>query len=176
VVPKAWIFEPPTKTSPSSIEGGSPASNASEEEKVLALTPALKTHTFTPDEARSMQFYLRRSGRIVAKYDNSRYAFWMETLPQAAHRFDSVKHILVATALEDELLTSPTTIPKIERRITYHYQQSLEKTAYAKPSIDHILLNCLSMYYFDCLRDNIELIVLHVRTHLPPSHGNQVES
>ena len=132
----------------------------------MALAPVLKTHNFTPDEARSIQFYLRRSGRIVAKYDHSRYAFWMETLPKAAHRFESVKHMLVATALEDELLTSSTTIPKIERRITYHYQQSLQKTAYSKPTIDHILLNCLSMFYFDSLRDNLELIVLHVSTYL----------
>ena len=167
VVPKAWIFEPTSKAqSGQSNDGGSPASSSSDEEKVLALAPVLKTHNFTPDEARSIQFYLRRSGRIVAKYDHSRYAFWMETLPKAAHRFESVKHMLVATALEDELLTSSTTIPKIERRITYHYQQSLQKTAYSKPTIDHILLNCLSMFYFDSLRDNLELIVLHVSTYL----------
>jgi hypothetical protein len=164
VVPKAWIFERATKQPilPASNDGSSPGSSSSDEEKVIALIPALRTHTFTPDEARSIQFYLQRSGRIIAKYDHSRYTFWMESLPKAAHRFDSVKHMLVAIALQDELLTSPTTIPKIERRITYHYQQSLQRTAYSKSTIDQILLNCLSMYYFESLRDNIELIVLHV--------------
>jgi hypothetical protein len=159
-VPKAWIFEgSPKDQSPKDEEGAS-----SGEEKALTLspTPPPSSHSFTPDEARSIQFYLRRSGRMVAKYDHSRFSFWMDALPQAAHRFDSVKHVLVATALQDELLTSPTTIPKIERRIAYHYQQALQKTVYTKPTIDHILLNCLSMYYFDCLRDNIDLIILHV--------------
>lgn len=164
VVPKAWIFERATKQSslPASSEGASPGGSSSDEEKVIELIPALRTHTFTPDEARSIQFYLRRSGRIIAKYDHSRYAFWMETLPKAAHRFDSVKHMLVAIALQDEHLTSPATIPKIQRRITYHYQQSLQRTAYSKPTIDQILLNCLSMFYFESLRNNLELIVLHV--------------
>jgi hypothetical protein len=158
-VPKAWIFEPLTKEESSKEDTGS-ASEKEEKALVLHSTPA--THPFTPDEARSIQFYLRRSGRMVAKYDHSKFSFWMSMLPKASHSFESVKHVLVATALQDELLTSPTTIPKIERRIAYHYQQALQKTVHSKPTIDHILLNCMSMFYFDSLRDNTDLVVLHV--------------
>ncbi|KIW03061.1 uncharacterized protein PV09_05710 [Verruconis gallopava] len=163
-VPKAWIFEPSASKRQNVKEERRNSGNNAEDADVLELRPSPSTQTFTPDEARSMQFYLRRSGRMVAKYDHSRYAFWMEMLPRAAHRLEPVKHVLVATALQDELLTCPTTIPRIERRIMYHYQQALSKTVHTRPTIDHILLNCLGMFYFDSLRDNTELIVLHIQS------------
>jgi hypothetical protein len=165
--PKAWVFESSVKGTPPKEETISPSTTSEDEEKAPSLLVHPAAHPFTPDEARSMLFYLRRSGRIISKYDHSRFQFWMEMLPKAAHRFESVKHILVATALQDELFTSPTTIARIERRITYHYQQALQKTIYAKPTVDHILLNCMSMYYFDSLRDDLKLVVLHVSRHRP---------
>lgn len=109
-----------------------------------------------------MSFYLRKTGKRVAKYGFPKFEFWMEILPQAATRFESLKHVLVATALQDELLTSPTSIPIIERRIDYHYEQALRKTAYCKPVIENVLLNCLGMFYLESLRNNTDLIGIHL--------------
>ena len=101
---------------------------------------------------------------MVAKYGHNKFDFWTEALPQAAHQYDCLKHVLVATALLDELVTSPITIPKIERSITYHYQQALTKTAYSKPSIERVLLTCMMMFYFESLRGDMNAIYVHLES------------
>ena len=94
---------------PASASHGSPVP-CSDKNYIQSLFYCASTYC-TPDEARSLQFYLRRSGKIVAKYDHSRYDFWLKTIPWAAHEFESLKHLLVAVALEDEKLMLK--IPKI---------------------------------------------------------------
>lgn len=65
-----------------------------------------------------MQWWIRPLRRLLAKFDfdQSNFNFWIVQVPKLAHEYDSLKHILVAAALEDELLTTSQTIPKIERR------------------------------------------------------------
>lgn len=167
---KTWLFEPGSKNTKASTEKSDAVIKKEEEAKQLALTRVTKSpseFTFTADEFRSMQFYLRRTGPMVAKYDMSRFQFWTVILPQAAHRYDSIKHALIATSLQDELITAPIPIGNIEQRIDYHYQQSLEKLlakmkVSTEPPILNVLLNSMCMFYLSSLRGEAEIVQRHL--------------
>jgi hypothetical protein len=179
---KTWLFEPvgakDTKRSRSqdptrAIEECSKL----ETENAAALVPAPEMalapppFPFTHEEARSMDFYLARSGKMVAQYNHETGgSFWTETLPQAAHHFDSTKHILIALAMQDELMTAPTTPPGLENRATYHYQQSLQKLlakmdtaeARADPPLLNVLLNCMVMFYLESIMGSVAGLLKHL--------------
>lgn len=170
---KTWLFEPGEKDSSFSPEKNEVPVKEENEPSQVALTTVAASPArspFTQDEARSMQFYLRRTGNMVAKYDLSRFQFWTVIIPQAAHQFESLKHVLVATALQDEQITAPTTIANIDRRIDYHYQQSLEKLVMKmeignksnKPPILNVLLNCMAIFYLESLRGSAQNVVKHL--------------
>lgn len=156
-MPKAWVFE-----STRAQEGKTLQAIKVKTDSITPLQPVLLHQKITQDEARSLQFYLRRSGKMIAKYDHSRYDFWLRTIPRAVNEFESLKHLLVATALEDEKLTSSSTITKIDRRIAYHYQQGLSIIIHGKPSLENVLLNCLVSFYFEAIRGNMGVVAMHV--------------
>jgi Fungal Zn(2)-Cys(6) binuclear cluster domain len=162
-VPKAWIFEGTSHPATSDAR----SSNVRQKNDTTPaedVYPAVSDLCFTPEEKRSIAYWVANTGPFLGKYAGQARAMWEVVLPRCAQQLPATKHLLVAVAMLDERLSNSSSQPLEERtrRILNRYQSAL-KCLVAKDTIQlDVLLSSMVAWVLEIMKDDAQRAKMHL--------------
>ena len=129
------------------FEPGKKSERAQSQERTLVLrqgsSNAPSTSPFqTPEEARSFQFFMRKSADLISIY--SQRHFWTFIIPQATHQHTAVKHSVLALSILHESLARTDGLTEEDNgRLFHHYNTAIRALTQSQPTTDVVLITCI---------------------------------
>ena len=166
-VPKPWMFEKHEASSPSVASDDSSLTMRDKNDIAEAenVYPAVRNVLFTPEERRSIAYWVANTGPWLGYYagKGARHT-WEVILPRCAQQLPAAKHLIVAVAMLDERLSnpSPQTVECRSQRILSHYNAAIKTLVSGRAAQLDILLSSMIAWVLEIMNDDPQTAKMHL--------------